>query len=298
MRIDRSIFVGLDQLKLAAPLPTSGGRPGDRRSRARGRGVELADFRPYTPGDDLRLVDWNVFARLEQVLIRLFHEDRDLSLLIVVDASASMGFGAPRKIDHAGELAACLAFLALRARDRVRVVVAGRRGTASASAKGEHTGALPLIVAALERAEPDGVAELAATLAAEAERGRVDQAVVLTDLLVEPDERSMILRRLARIAARPVLLHVLGDGELSPDLSDGGVAIDAETGEELPVKGGRGAARAYAAELARWRAELEAGCRELGILYAPAFTTVPARLLVGDDLRRRQLVQAARGGGR
>ena len=298
MRIDRSIFVGLDQLKLAAPLPTSGGRPGDRRSRARGRGVELADFRPYTPGDDLRLVDWNVFARLEQVLIRLFHEDRDLSLLIVVDASASMGFGAPRKIDHAGELAACLAFLALRARDRVRVVVAGRRGTASASAKGEHTGALPLIVAALERAEPDGVAELATTLAAEAERGRVDQAVVLTDLLVEPDERSMILRRLARIAARPVLLHVLGDGELSPDLSDGGVAIDAETGEELPVKGGRGAARAYAAELARWRAELEAGCRELGILYAPAFTTVPARMLVGDDLRRRQLVQAARGGGR
>ncbi len=298
MRIDRSIFVGLDQLKLAAPLPTTGGRPGDRRSRARGRGVELADFRPYTPGDDLRLVDWNVFARLEQVLIRLFHEDRDLSLLIVVDASASMGFGAPRKIDHAGELAACLAFLALRARDRVRVVVAGRRGTASASAKGEHTGALPLIVAALERAEPDGVAELAATLAAEAERGRVDQAVVLTDLLVEPDERRAILRRLARIAARPVLLHVLGDGELSPDLSDGGVAIDAETGEELPVKGGRGAARAYAAELARWRAELEAGCRELGILYAPAFTTVPARLLVGDDLRRRQLVQAARGGGR
>lgn len=298
MRIDRSIFAGLDQLKLSAPLPTSGGRPGDRRSRARGRGVELADFRPYTPGDDLRLVDWNVFARLEAVLVRLFHEDRDLSLLVVVDASASMGFGTPRKIDHAGELAACLAFLALRARDRVRVVVAGRRGGSSAMAKGEHTGALPLIVAALERAEPDGVAELATTLAAEAERGRVDQAVVLTDLLVEPDERQTILRRLARIAARPVLMHVLGDEELTPDLADGSIAIDAETGEELPLKGGRGAARAYADELARWRAEIEAGCRELGVLYAPAFTTVPARALVGDDLRRRQLVSAARGGGR
>ena len=298
MRIDRSIFAGLDALRLAAPLPTSGGRPGDRRSRARGRGVELADFRPYTPGDDLRLVDWNVFARLEQVLVRLFHEDRDLSLLVVVDASASMAFGSPRKADHAAELAACLAFLALRARDRVRVVVAGRRGTASASAKGEHTGALPLIVAALERAEPDGVAELATTLAAEAERGRVDQAIVLSDLLVEPDERTTILRRLARIAARPVLMHVLGDGELAPDLADGAVAIDAESGEELPIKGGRAAARAYAAELARWQAEVEAACRELGILYAPAFTTVPARALVGDDLRRRQVVQAARGGGR
>jgi uncharacterized protein (DUF58 family) len=298
MRIDRSIFAGLDQLRLAAPLPTSGGRPGDRRSKARGRGVELADVRPYTPGDDLRLVDWNVFARLEAVLVRLFHEDRDLSLLVVVDASASMGFGSPRKLDHAGELAACLAFLALRARDRVRVVVSGRRGTASAHAKGEHTGALPAIVHALERCEPDGVAELAATLAVEAERGKVDQAVLLTDLLVEPEERTTILRRLARIAARPVFLHVLGDGELEPDLADGAVAIDAETGEELPMKGGRGAAKAYAAELARWRTDVEASCRELGILSAPAFTNVPARLLVGDDLRRRQIVQTARGGGR
>lgn len=298
MRIDRSIFAGLDQLRLAAPMPTTGGRPGDRRSRARGRGVELADFRPYTPGDDLRLVDWNVFARLEAVLVRLFHEDRDLSLLVVVDASASMGFGEPRKCDHAGELAACLAFLALRARDRVRVVVAGRRGGASAMAKGEHTGALPLIVHALERTEPDGVAEIAATLAIEAERGKVDQAVLLSDLLVEPEERATILRRLARIAARPVFLHVLGDGELAPDLSDGAVAIDAETGEELPMKGGRGAAKTYAAELERWRGAIEAECRELGVLYAPAFTTVPARLLIGDDLRRRQIVQAARGGGR
>ena len=93
MRIDRSIFAGLDALRLAAPLPTSGGRPGDRRSRARGRGVELADFRPYTPGDDLRLVDWNVFARLEQVLVRLFHEDRDLSLLVVVILKQGSGCG-------------------------------------------------------------------------------------------------------------------------------------------------------------------------------------------------------------
>jgi hypothetical protein len=122
--------------------------------------------------------------------------------------------------------------------------------------------------------------------------------VLLSDLLVEPDERTTILRRLARIASRPVLLHVLGSEELTPDLSDGIVAIDAETGEELPMKGGRSANKIYAEELARWRAEIELACRELNILYAPAFTTVPARALVGDDLRRRQVVQAARGGGR
>jgi uncharacterized protein (DUF58 family) len=292
MRIDRTIFAGLESLRVAAPIPSSGGRPGDRRSRARGKGVDIADFRPYAPGDDLRLVDWNVFARLDAVLLKLFHEDRDLSLVIVVDASASMGFGTPRKVDHAGELAACLAFLALRGRERVRVVIAN-----GARAKGDQLGALAPIVDLLERSEPGGAADLAGTLAREVERGRADHAVLLTDLLVEPDARELALRRLAAVARRPVLLHVLGDGELKPDLDDG-VLIDSETGEEVPVRGGRAAETLYKDELARWRSEIETRCDELGIIYAPAFTTVPARLLVADELRRRRITEAARGGGR
>jgi uncharacterized protein (DUF58 family) len=293
MKIDRTIFGGLDTLRVAAPMPSTGGRPGDRRSRARGRGVELADFRPYSPGDDLRLVDWNVYARLEAVLVRLFHEDRDLSLVIVVDASASMGFGKPRKAEHAGDLAACLAFLTLRMRDRVRVVVAGGRGMA----KGDHVGALPVVIDLLERTEPTGNADLPSTLAAEAERGRADHAILLTDLLVEPEAREGTLRRLAGLAKRPVLMHVLGDGELKPDL-DGGVLIDSETGEEVPVRGGRAAVKTYADELSRWCGAIEARCVEIGIVYAPAFTSVPARTLVSGDFRKRQITEATRGGGR
>ena len=292
MRIDRSIFAGLESLRVAAPIPSSGGRPGDRRSRARGKGVDIADFRPYAPGDDLRMVDWNVFARLDAVLLKLFHEDRDLSLVIVVDASASMAFGKPRKADHAGELAACLAFLALRGRERVRVVVAN-----GARAKGDQLGALAPIVDLLERSEPAGAADLAATLAREAEAGRADHAVLLTDLLVEPEARELTLRRLAAAARRPVLLHVLGDGELSPKLDDG-ILIDSETGEEVPVRGGKTAEAQYREELAKWRGEIETRCRELGVIYAPAFTTMPARLLVADELRRRRITEAARGGGR
>src|SRR5262245_26112848 len=291
MRIDRTIFSGLDTLRVASPVPSAGSRPGDRRSRFRGRGVELADYRPYTPGDDLRLVDWNVFARLEAVLTRLFHEDRDLSLVVVVDISASMEFS--RKADHAAELAACLAFLALKTRDRVRVVVAPGRG----AARGDHTGALPAIVDLLERAAPGGTADLGAALAAEAERGRADQAVLLSDLLVEPDVREATLRRLAALAKRPVLLHVPGPGELEPDLDDG-VLVDSETGEEVPIRRTRGAAKLYAAELARWRAEIESRCTEIGVIYAPAFTSVPARALVAGDLRKLRITEATRGGGR
>ena len=289
MKIDRTIFSALETLRVAAPKPSASIRPGDRRSRARGRGLDIADFRPYVPGDDLRLVDWNIFSRLDAVLVRLFHEDRDLSIIVVVDASASMGFGTPRKLDHAGEIACCLSFLALRARERVRVVVAG-----GGRAKGDHLGALPTIVEALERVEPTGMADLPASLAQEAERGRGDHAVLLTDLLVEPDVREATLRRLAALARRPVLLHVLGDSELAPNLEEA-VLVDAETGEEVPVRGDK---KGYEAELARWRSEIETRCKELGILYAPAFTTVPARALMGDDLRRRGVTEAARGGGR
>jgi len=296
VRIDRTIFAGLDTLRVAAPNPAAGGRPGDRRSRARGGGVEIADFRPYAPGDDLRLVDWNIYARLESVLVRLFHEDRDLSVAIIVDASASMGFGTPRKIDHAGELAVCLAFLALHARDRVRVVVAGRR--TAGFVKGERVTALPMIMQMLERIEPEGQADLAQALAGEVDRGRADHVILLTDLLVEADVREATLRRLASCGTRAILLHTLGESELSPELDDGAIMVDAETGEEVPVRGGKAAQKKYADGLAAWRTEIEARCASLGIVYAPAFTTAPARQLISDDLRRRRITEAGRGGGR
>src|SRR5690606_16952271 len=115
----------LRSLRLAARGPASGARQGDRRSAVRGRGLEFADHRPYSAGDDLRRVDWNVYARLRTVLVRLYHEDRNLSVRICVDASASMAFGTPRKADHAAELAAGLALVALLVRDDVSVGCVG-----------------------------------------------------------------------------------------------------------------------------------------------------------------------------
>jgi hypothetical protein len=153
------------------------------------------------------------------------------------------------------------------------------------------------IVDVLERVEPNGNADLAAALGAEAQAGRSDHGVLLSDMLVEADAREAILRRLAAAARRPMLLHVLGDCELTPDLNEA-VTIDSETGEEVPVRGGNAARKLYTEALERWCAEIEQRCNELGIIYAPAFTTVSARMLVAGDLRRRRVTEAARGGGR
>ena len=209
-----------------------------------------------------------------------------------------MGFGTPKKLDHAGELAACLAFLALRARERVRVVVAAATRQASRSRAAITSARCCTIVDALDDVEADGTRGLAeGARASRPSAAAPTTAVLLTDLLVEPEVREATLRRLAavveapRAAARARRLRAVAR-------LDDGMLIDSETGEEVPIRGGKAAEEKYKAGLEAWRARVEKRCTELGIIYAPAFTTVPARMLIGGDLRRRGITEAARGGGR
>ena len=89
MKVDRTALARFAQLRLHAPSVATSLQQGDRRSPFLGRGVEFADFREYDPGDDIRLIDWNVYLRLGQVLVRQFNEERSLSIKICLDVSAS-----------------------------------------------------------------------------------------------------------------------------------------------------------------------------------------------------------------
>lgn len=110
---------------------------GERRSKARGRSVEFEDFRPYVPGDDLRHIDWNVFARLDRFFIKIFQEDQDLAVHIVLDASASMDAGNPNKLLFAQRLAMALGYAALVGNNRVAAwVFGGGGGGAGTTASG------------------------------------------------------------------------------------------------------------------------------------------------------------------
>ena len=235
MRIDRDMLRVVARLRLTTPQVATGARQGDRRSRTRGRGVEFADYRPYQPGDDLRLVDWNVYGRLQTVLVRLFHEDRNLSVHVAVDASGSMGFGERRKLDHAGDLAAALALMALTARDTISVgAVGGADG--DRLLRGPN---LATVIRTLESVEAGKACDARRALRAQlGRRGRVDRMFLITDLLLDDLPRESLLRELAGSAHRPVLLHVLGKEDLEPDLSQPTRVVDAETGEELDVAGG------------------------------------------------------------
>ncbi|MEL6345917.1 MAG: DUF58 domain-containing protein, partial [Myxococcota bacterium] len=116
VKIDPALLTVASRLRWAAPRFAQGARQGERRGRTIGQGLEFADFRPYHAGDDLRRVDWNAYQRLESLLLRLSHEDRDQRVLIVVDATGSMSLQG--KADHAASLAAGLALAGLAAVSR------------------------------------------------------------------------------------------------------------------------------------------------------------------------------------
>src|SRR5437868_14361612 len=113
---------GLEQFQLLAARRAKSAARGERRSRARGQSVEFADFRTYTPGDDFRYLDWNLYGRLERLFIKLYEEERELPVRIFLDASESMTFGAPVKFDFARQVAAAVGYVALCGFDRVSVI--------------------------------------------------------------------------------------------------------------------------------------------------------------------------------
>ena len=103
---DETFLRRLDALSIVSRKVVTGRAKGERRSFRKGAGVEFQDHRPYVTGDDLRYVDWNIYSRLDRLLLKLYVEEEDLCIHLLVDGSASMGFGQPPKLDYALQVAA------------------------------------------------------------------------------------------------------------------------------------------------------------------------------------------------
>src|SRR5438876_11235347 len=117
--LDPQFLARLEQLELVSRKIFLGRMKGERRSKRKGQSVEFADYRNYVIGDDLRHLDWNLFARLDRLFIRLFMEEEDLHFYVLIDNSLSMGFGTPTKLHYVRQVAAALAFIGLGDMDRV-----------------------------------------------------------------------------------------------------------------------------------------------------------------------------------
>src|SRR6058998_3239844 len=129
--LDPQFLARLEQLELVSRKIFLGRLKGERRSKRKGQSVEFADYRNYVIGDDLRHLDWNLYARLDRLFIRLFMEEEDLHFYVLIDNSLSMDFGTPTKLHYAKQVAAALGFIGLVNLDRVMIEAFNNRLTQS-----------------------------------------------------------------------------------------------------------------------------------------------------------------------
>ncbi|HXG40682.1 MAG TPA: DUF58 domain-containing protein, partial [Candidatus Limnocylindrales bacterium] len=193
---DEAFLRQLERLKLLMKQPVRGGLKGGRRSVRRGQSVEFADYRDYALGDDLRQLDWNVLARLERLFVKLFVEEEDVTISLLVDASASMGVGRPSKLTFAKRAAAALGYIGLASEDRVVVsVLTGRAARRQPALRG--SGRVFRLLAGLSAIEPgDGQTDLlAAARHAAAQLSGRGLAILVSDLLDPRADR--VIRDLA-----------------------------------------------------------------------------------------------------
>lgn len=286
---DETFLRRLEQLELASRRMTAGRMKGERRSVRRGQSVEFADYRNYAPGDDLRQLDWNAYARLEKLFVKLFVEEEDVTVHVLVDASRSMDYGEPNKLDAARRGAAALAYLGLASMDRVSVAFLGDGGSTGMRPMRGKRRALELF-RFLSEPRPERLTGLASAARAYASRMRGTGPLILISDLMDPGYLEA-LRDLSGTRCQVSVLHLLAPDELEPNVPPDARLVDLETAHSVEVSGDDDLVDRYRTRLAEWQAEISSFVSRRG----GAYVTVPSDLdladLLFDVLRRRRVVE-------
>ena len=286
---DEAFLRRLEQLELASRRMTAGRMKGERRSTRRGQSVEFADYRTYASGDDLRQVDWNAYARLERLFLKLFVEEEDVTVHVLVDASRSMDYGEPNKLDAARRAAAALAYLGLASMDRVSVAFLGD-GTASPLRPIRGKRRAMELFAFLSEPRAERLTGLAAAARAYAARMRGTGPLLLISDLMDPGYLDA-LRDLAGTRSQLSFLHLLAPDELEPEVAPDARLVDNETGHAVEVSGDDDLVERYRARLAEWQAEIGAFVTRRGGAYVLVPSDLDLADLLFDVLRRRRVVE-------
>jgi uncharacterized protein (DUF58 family) len=250
----------LEQLQLGTRRRLAGRFSGEHRSSRRGTSLDFADYREYQRGDDPRRIDVGVWARLDQLLVRLYEAEDDLTVRLLVDTSASM---AGAKLRQAARLAAAIGFVALVRRDVVTVHTFPLDRPAPRFT-GRH--AAHALLPLLDELEADGDTRFAHAVGdLLSRRGPPGLTVVLSDLLTPEWDEG--LRRLPARGGDVTVVHVLDRDELEPDLTGDLDLVDAETGEVVPVSLAPEQLSAYREAAQAWVDDVAGRARFAGAAY-------------------------------
>jgi uncharacterized protein (DUF58 family) len=288
--LDPAFLARLGRLRLRSRRPFRGHDAGERRSKRHGAGLEFAGHRSYAAGDDLRQLDWALLARLDRPFMKVYEQEADLTVHLLIDGSRSMGFGIPSKHLAASRLAAALAYIALGSLDRVGVGFFGGGGMRVHGPARGH-GAFFRLLQFLESGAADLSGGLGSGLKLHATAAKPGLTFVISDFL-DPAYRELLRPHQARRHSL-VLVQVLAPEELDPPLEGDLKLIDSETGEEVELTIGYRERKAYLRRLEAQREVL----RALALKHAMDLVFVPADLPLEEALWDRVL-PAVTGPGR
>src|SRR5207247_1770764 len=272
--LSSEFLLQLERLALLSRRAFRGRTRGERKSPRKGMSVEFSDYRPYGAGDDLRYVDWNIYGRLDRLYLKLFVDEEDLRLHLLLDGSASMSFGEPGKLHYAARLAAALGFVGLASHERVGVaVIRDRMAEGWSPARGR--GQLISLLEFAARLRSEGPTGLSDALVAYALRSREAGLAVLISDLLDPAGYERGLKALLERRFDVHVVHLLSPEELNPVLAGDLRLTAAETGEIQDFTMDGEAMRGYRERLGEFLESAESFCRANEISYHRVATDTP-----------------------
>jgi uncharacterized protein (DUF58 family) len=286
--IEGAFLERLERLSLVSRRRLAGHGKGDRRSVRKGTSIEFVDFRHYTPGDDPRQVDWNIYRRSGNLYVKQFEEEEVLTAHVLVDVSKSMDWGNPSKAQYSARLAAALGYIILAGSSRLAV---GALGESAATTFGPAWGRRQLsgLMEFLDRERSNGGTNLDAALESYARRAEPGLAIIISDLLTPKFEAG--LRRMLDRRFELVILHLLAPEEVNPPMSGDLTLVDSETANEVAITLNQEAIDRYTARFRTWCDGLESFCSRHGIVYQRIQTSERLEHVLFDRLRRRGVLR-------
>jgi uncharacterized protein (DUF58 family) len=288
--LDPELMSRLDRLDLLSRKIFLGKLKGERRSKRRGQSVEFADYRNYVVGDDLRFIDWNIYGRLDRLFLKLFMEEEDLCLHLIVDESWSMAEGDPSKLAAAKRLAAALGYIGLVNNNRVSLTIFSEGITAQKTGlRGRHQ--LSALAQLLLNAPGDGQTQFNKTARqiALARQGK-GITVIISDFLMKEGYQEG-LRYLIGKNYDLFVVQMLSPQELNPPLAGDLRLVDVEDEDVAEVTISAPLLKRYQAALTGFCSELQEFCARRGAHYLRTGSDTAVETLVMDYLRRQGLLQ-------
>jgi uncharacterized protein (DUF58 family) len=233
--VDPKILSRIGNLELLARTVVDGFINGMHRAPFFGASIDFAEHRGYTPGDDIRRVDWRLYARTDRYYVKQYEADTNTNFTVLFDISRSMKFASDgvSKLEYASYLAACLSYLATRQRDRVGILTFDSEIVTHVPASAKH---FNMVLHTLDRAKAEKPGHLSTPLARMAEHfKRRGILLLISDFYDEPDAILEAIKPLRFLGNDLIVFHVLDPQEINFDYKDASAFEDLESREQIPV---------------------------------------------------------------